>query len=195
LKLEGSQSAETRGNLRGLGIDGVQFLGLVIRKEVHGFKRDVEAVRDRVDGSDVDRFTLVRQLPARSTLGRVPALDGKDTTDGGERGQFTEGGVLGDQAVFAVGAGNVVQRSPGIVVKSVVANDVRRCDGKECRKRDDDGGELHCESEDAIGECALADELVMRMPPSSWRFYIQGLYENLCKSSQIRSSKLKQARK
>jgi len=94
-------------------------------------------------------------------------LDVEGTADEGECGDRREGRKsLGDQTVFAVGARNVVQRSCGIVVKGVGANNVRRqsgtgrCDGKEGGKREDCGGELH--GEDVIGECTLDGGLMIR---------------------------------
>jgi len=100
----------------------------------------------------VDMFSsaAVLQPPARSTLRRVPTFDCEDTTDAGERGEISEGlesrpGAFGFQAVVAVGAGNVIERSRRIVINGVVANNVRRCDGKECRKRDEGRSKLHCD--------------------------------------------------
>ena len=169
-----------RGNLLGEGIDGVKCHSVPTRKVVHGCKRDVEAVRDGVDGDDVDPVAVVLQPPTRSTFGRAPTADGEDTADAGECGQVTECiESCGDQAVGAVGARNVVQRSCWVVVKLVVADDVCRCDGKECCKREDGGSELHCEDVIRRNEkdMRLTDGWVVRMHPSFFELLnVEGLY-------------------
>ncbi len=52
-----------RLNLGGGGIDEVKLLCSPTREAVHGCKRGVEAIPNRVDGGEVDRVTLELQQP------------------------------------------------------------------------------------------------------------------------------------
>ena len=50
-----------------------KLLCLATRELVHRLEADIEAGLGHVNSHDVDRAVLVDQLPASTTLGRVPA--------------------------------------------------------------------------------------------------------------------------
>lgn len=77
-----------------------------------------------VDGEDVDRVTLVLEPPAGAAGGGVPVCDGHDATNVGEVGGLLLGGPAeaGDEAVGAVGAGELVEGAGGDVVAGVVGD-------------------------------------------------------------------------
>ena len=77
-----------------------------------------------VDGEDVDALALVGELPAGAALVRVPARDGLGTADVRELGDLALGcpAVLGDQAICAVGAGDLGERAGAVVIAGVVGD-------------------------------------------------------------------------
>jgi len=166
-------------NLSGLSINDPKLLCMPIRKRVHGFKREVEAVVCMIDGGDVDRFLPVRYLPARPTGIGVPTPDSLGGSDVGKRRQGTKiTESLCEKAVRPVGASDGGERAFGIVKGRFVVNGDGRCGRKECHERDDGRSEFH--GEDMFGECALANGLVRKMLISSWSFYPFSTRQGVC---------------
>ena len=74
-------------NLLRRRVDATQEHRLAARKRVHRLLRNVEPAVGVVDREDVDALALVRQLPARPALVRVPSRDRGRAADVGEVGQ------------------------------------------------------------------------------------------------------------
>lgn len=119
-----SQSAVLAGDPRRLGVDPAELDSLPTGELVHGLLGDVEALGGVVDGEDVDLLALVLEAVADAALGRVPAGDGGGAADVGEALDLTEGvpAVLGDEAVRAIGAGQLREGAGGDVVAGVVGD-------------------------------------------------------------------------
>ena len=94
---------------------------------------------------DKDATAVVRDLPASPAARRVPPGNRLDSSDVRERRQRAEGAeALGDEAVRAIGAGDVREGFVGVVISLVVAD----VSGERCRCENGEGcegeRELHC---------------------------------------------------
>lgn len=90
---------------------------------VHSSEANVEAAGSVIDSEDIDALAVVLELPAGSARGRVPAGNGVNATDVGELGDVALGlpaGVLGHEAVAAVGARDGSEGSGLVIVAGIV---------------------------------------------------------------------------
>lgn len=93
----------------------------------------------------------------RTYVGRVPAGDVFRTTDVGEAGEAALSGVLGQQAIGAVRAGDNSIGAASIIVAGIVRDGDGRGHGDHGGERSEDGGELHC------GGGCLEEVVVLRV--------------------------------
>ena len=89
LTLRGQATLADR-NLGHSGVDPTELHRLIVRELVHCGECDVEARLGVVDGKDIDRRSVVGELPTGATHVRVPASNRSSSADGGEVGQGLE---------------------------------------------------------------------------------------------------------
>ena len=133
-----------------VGVDGdpTQSFRLPIRQHVHGLFRDIKSLCSGVDGKDVDGITIVRERPARAAGRGIPAPYSGCTSDQREMREGAKVGVaFGDQPVFTIGAGYVVERVAVVVVHVVVRDSGAGGEGWccKCSKGDERQDELESE--------------------------------------------------
>lgn len=111
-------------NLPNLRIHSTKLLRVTARQLIHGLLAHVDARSRVVDSQDVDGLALVRDGPAGTAVGRVPAGHLLDAADVGEVPdlRLEVPAVLGDEAVCAVGAGDDGHGAVGVVVAGVVGD-------------------------------------------------------------------------
>lgn len=100
-----------------------QWYSLSSSQVIHRLLRNNITIRIPclINRSDINRLSLVFELPARAAQGGVPAgaRDGADVREGGD---FAEGGEAGGEAIGAVGAGDGGHGAAWVAVGVVPAN-------------------------------------------------------------------------
>ena len=139
------KTASRGSDLRRLGVHATKERSLVVRERVHRRERDVEPRVGVVDREHVDALPVVRQLPARAALGRVPSRDRGRAADVGEVWQRAKGAeALRDHPIRAVGARDGREAAGRVVVRQVVRDRHAERGGGERGKRDEERSrELH----------------------------------------------------
>ena len=147
----GSQSASRGIDLHRSDCDCPKRDSIPIRQSVHGLFRNIDqAISSMIHGKYIhgcgDAIGGVRDLPACSTICRVPSFYGTKSTDVWERRKRTKSRKpSGEESVRAIRAGDSAQRGACIVVSSVVLECVCRNEGSEGsnNKSDEEREEVH----------------------------------------------------
>jgi hypothetical protein len=140
------QTALGDRNLSRRSVDPAKLRCLSVRQLVQGLLRQVETVVRMIHHQHVDTLpgAGVRQLPARSTVGRVPPRNHRCATDVREVWNVRKRleAVARDEPVGAIGTRDSRERAATVVVVVVK----RDCDGirwEDARKGSEDNRRLH----------------------------------------------------
>lgn len=127
-------------------VNDTKELSLVVRQRIHRLLRQVEAVIRMINSQHVNRATVICDLPACATVGRVPPRDGLRAADIREVLQRAEGRVpFALEAVRAIGASDDVKGIALVVVGVVVRDTNGKGRDGEQEQGGEGGEELHVE--------------------------------------------------
>lgn len=75
------QTAEPQSDLLNIRLDSTKEGGLVVGEPVHRRECNVQTTSSMINGEDIDGVASVGRLPTGSTVGRVPAGDGRGASN------------------------------------------------------------------------------------------------------------------